>query len=56
MSSYLKYRDEALENDPKLKAEYDALASEYDIIQNMINARKKLNITQKELFEKTGKV
>ena len=54
MSSYLKYRDEALKNDPELKAEYDALAPEYDIIQTMIDARKSLNITQKELSEKTG--
>lgn len=54
MSSYVKYRDEALKNDPKLKAEYDALAPEYDIIQAMIEARKELNLTQKELSERTG--
>lgn len=54
MSSYVKYRDEALKNDPVLKAEYDALAPEYDIIQAMIDARKGLNITQKELSERTG--
>ena len=54
MSSYLKYRDEALKSNPELKAEYDALAPEYDIIQTMIDARKSLNITQKELSEKTG--
>ena len=54
MSSYIKYRDESLKNDPKLKAEYDALAPEYDIIQAMIDARKGLNITQKELSERTG--
>jgi DNA-binding XRE family transcriptional regulator len=34
--------------------EYDALAPEYDIIQAMIDARKGLNITQKELSERTG--
>jgi transcriptional regulator with XRE-family HTH domain len=54
MSSYEKYRNEALKNDPELKAEYDALAPEYDIIQAMIDARKKLDLTQKELSEKTG--
>ncbi len=54
MSSYIKYRDEALANDPELKMEYDALAPEYDIIQAMIDARKKLNLTQKELSERTG--
>ena len=52
--SYIKYRDEALNNDSELKAEYDALAPEYDIIQAMIDARKDLNITQKELSERTG--
>ena len=54
MSSYVKYRDEALKNDPQLKAEYDALAPEYDIIQAMINARKDLHLTQKDLSERTG--
>ena len=54
MSSYEKYRNEALKNDPELKAEYDALTPEYDIIQAMIDARKKLDLTQKELSEKTG--
>ena len=54
MSSYVKYRDEALKSNPELKAEYDALAPEYDIIQAMIDARKGLNITQKELSERTG--
>ena len=43
-----------MKNDPELKAEYDALAPEYDIIQAMIDARKKLDLTQKELSEKTG--
>lgn len=54
MSSYVKYRDEALKNDPELRAEYDAMAPEYDIIQAMIDARKDLNLTQKELSERTG--
>ena len=54
MGSYVKYRDEELKKDPQLKAEYDALEPEYDIIQAMINARKSQNITQKELSERTG--
>jgi transcriptional regulator with XRE-family HTH domain len=54
MSSYEKYRDEAFAKDPKLKAEYEALAPEYDIIQAMIDARRSMNITQKELSERTG--
>ena len=54
MSSYEKYRDEALAKDPELKAEYDALQPEYDIIQAMIDARKSRNLTQKQLSERTG--
>ena len=54
MSSYEKYRDEAFAKDPNLKAEYEALAPEYDIIQAMIDARRSMNITQKELSERTG--
>jgi len=37
-----------------VKAEYDALQPEYDIIQAMINARVDQNITQKELSARTG--
>ena len=54
MGRYVKYRDEELKKDPQLKAEYDALEPEYDIIQAMINARKSQNMTQKELSERTG--
>jgi transcriptional regulator with XRE-family HTH domain len=50
----VKYRDEELKNNPKLKAEYDALEPEYDIIQAMIDTRKSQNMTQKELSERTG--
>ena len=54
MGSYIKYRDEELAKDPDLKKEYDALETEYDIIQAMIDARKSRNMTQKQLSEKTG--
>ena len=53
MSSYKEYKKRALLN-PEVKAEYDALQPEYDIIQAMIDARVKKNITQKELSNKTG--
>ena len=53
MISYREYKEEAL-RDPKVKAEYDALQPEYDIIQAMIDARKQQHITQKELSERTG--
>lgn len=53
MSSYKEYKKRALLN-PEVKAEYDALQPEYDIIQAMIDARVKQNMTQKELSNKTG--
>ena len=53
MSSYKDYKDKALSN-PEVKAEYDALQPEYDLIQAMIDARTSQNITQKELSKITG--
>ena len=53
MSSYKEYKEKVLKN-PEIKAEYDALEEEYDIIQAMIDARNKQHITQKELAERTG--
>ncbi|MCR4675192.1 MAG: helix-turn-helix domain-containing protein [Lachnospiraceae bacterium] len=53
VSSYKEYKEKTLKN-PKVKAEYDALQPEYDIIQAMIDARNSQHITQKELAEKTG--
>ena len=53
MGSYKKYKEKALEN-PEVKAEYDALGPEYDLIQAMIDARVNQNITQKELSARTG--
>ena len=54
MSSYIQNHDEAFNNNPKLKGHYDTLAPEYDIIQALIDARRALNITQKELSARTG--
>lgn len=53
MSSYRDYKQKALKN-PQIKAEYDALEVEYDIIQALIDARNKQNLTQKELSQRTG--
>jgi len=53
MSSYKDYKEKALSN-PEVKAEYEALQPEYDIIQAMIDARVSQNITQKELSVITG--
>ncbi len=40
--------------DPKRKKEYDALESEYYLIESIIHSRKEKNITQKELSVLTG--
>ena len=53
MSSYKDYKKRALQN-PEVKAEYDALQPEYDIIQAMIDARVQQNMTQKEVSAKTA--
>ncbi|MCR5634507.1 MAG: helix-turn-helix domain-containing protein [Lachnospiraceae bacterium] len=53
MSSYKDFKEKTLQN-PKVKAEYDALQPEYDIIQAMIDACNSQHITQKELSERTG--
>ena len=53
MTEFDEFKEELL-SDPSTKKEYDALGPEYDIIQAMIDARVKQNITQKELSERTG--
>lgn len=40
--------------DPEFKAEWDALESEYEIIQAIVAARNSMHLTQKKLSEKTG--
>ena len=53
MSDFRDYLNEQLKN-PEFKKEWDDLEPEYNTIQAMIDARKKCNMTQKELEEKTG--
>ena len=53
MSSYSTFKQELLQN-PEDKKEYDQLEPEFNIIQAMIDARKRENITQKVLSERTG--
>ncbi len=53
MTNYKEFKEQMLSN-PEVKAEYDALEPEFDIIQAMITVRKQLNLTQKELSERTG--
>ncbi|MCQ2412624.1 MAG: helix-turn-helix domain-containing protein [Sphaerochaetaceae bacterium] len=53
MSSYSEFKKKSLDN-PEIKAEYDALQPEYDIIQALIEARKEQKMTQKDLSVATG--
>lgn len=53
MGNFEEFKKEMLSN-PEVKAEYDALEPEFDIIQAMIDARKQQHLTQKELSERTG--
>ena len=53
MSEYSEFR-ETLLSDPEVKAEYDALEPEFNIIQAMIDARKEMKLSQKDLSERTG--
>ena len=52
----MKFRDHLKEQlkDPEFRSEYEALEPEYEIIRQIIIARNELNITQKELAERTG--
>ena len=53
MSDFREHLNKQLRN-LELKEEWDKLETEYNMMQAMIDARKKCNITQKELAEKTG--
>lgn len=47
------YKQKAL-MDEKVKAEYDALEPEFQIIRAMLDARIEQNLSQKQLAERTG--
>lgn len=47
------YKNEALK-DEKVKKEYDALAPEYELISQIIDARIENHLTQKQLAELAG--
>ena len=40
--------------DPEFRAEYEALEPEFQIIRAMLEGREKLNLTQKDLAERSG--
>ncbi len=53
MNNYQEFKQELLE-DSEVRAEYDALEPEFNIIQALIDSRKQQNITQEELSRRTG--
>lgn len=53
MKTYAELKREIL-SDPEIKAEYDNLEPEYALIRQIIEARRELNWTQKELAEQMG--
>ena len=52
-NEWAEFREELLQ-EPGVREEYEALEPEYDIIQAMIDARRRQNLTQKQLSERTG--
>lgn len=53
LSDFREYLEKQLQN-PEFKAEWDSLEPEYNMMQAIVEARKKSNLTQKELAERTG--
>jgi len=49
--NYREYKRNALENNAELRAEYEALAPQYEIVDAVITARIAQNMTQAELAE-----
>ena len=47
--NFKEYKERALQNDAELRAEYEALAPQYEMIKSVIAARMEQNITQAEL-------
>ena len=51
--NFKEYKAKRLQ-DPEFKQEYDDLAPEYELVRSLIENRKALKMTQKELAAKTG--
>jgi len=54
MKSALELRDKQLAADPELRAEYDRLGPVYEIVRQLIFARKAAGLTQTDLAERMG--
>jgi transcriptional regulator with XRE-family HTH domain len=53
MFNYNEFKKKALSN-PKVKAEYDALESEFTLFDELLKARKQAGLTQAEIAERMG--
>lgn len=53
MKSLKQFKKELM-NDPDFQKEYEAIQPELDIIRALLDARTSMNLTQKELAERTG--
>ena len=53
MSEFREFLEEQLQN-PEFRKEWDALEPEFAIVQALIDARKNVGLTQKQLSERTG--
>lgn len=53
MSEFNEFLAEQMQN-PKFKAEWDALDPEFSVIEAMLKARKESGLTQQQLSERTG--
>ena len=53
MSEFREFLEEQLQ-DPEFRKEWDALEPEFAIVQALMDARKNVGLTQKQLSERTG--
>ncbi len=53
MSDFRNYLNEQMKN-PEFKAEWEAMALEYQAIRAILDARQKANLSQQQLAELTG--
>jgi ribosome-binding protein aMBF1 (putative translation factor) len=52
--NYEEFKKEALEKNPELKREYDALAVEYQVMKAVLEARVSKGLSQQQLAELMG--
>ena len=53
MSDFQKFKEDLLK-DPEVRAEYEALKPEYEVIRALVSARLEQNLTQEQLAQRTG--